>query len=165
MSEKPRDGVIAKFGQTHDVKNLFVSDGSQLTSGAACDPTLTIVALAIRQADHIATRMPHRDIRGHRPCAIPYFRRSCCCSRVRRAPARRRRGRREDRDADHGGRLGPEALNRLRADQPGSARALPGRGDCARQRPALVDAADEPPRPVPDRRGPSCMGDQPWLVL
>ncbi len=62
MSEKPRDGVINKFGQAHDIKNLFVSDGSQFTSGAACNPTLTIVALAIRQADHIATRMQQRDI-------------------------------------------------------------------------------------------------------
>ena len=62
MSEKPKDGVVDKFGQTHDVKNLFVSDGSQFTSGAACNPTLTIVSLAIRQADHIATRMQSRDI-------------------------------------------------------------------------------------------------------
>lgn len=62
MSEKPRDGVINKFGQTHDIKNLFVSDGSQFTSGAACNPTLTIVALAIRQADHIADAMQRRDI-------------------------------------------------------------------------------------------------------
>ena len=46
MSEKARDGVVNKFGQTHDVKNLFVSDGSQFTSSAACNPTLTIVALA-----------------------------------------------------------------------------------------------------------------------
>jgi hypothetical protein len=43
MSEKPGDGVVNKFGQTHDVKNLFISDGSQFTSGAACNPTLTIV--------------------------------------------------------------------------------------------------------------------------
>jgi choline dehydrogenase-like flavoprotein len=50
MSEKPRDGVVNKFGQTHDIKNLFISDGSQFTSGAACNPTLTIVSLAIRQA-------------------------------------------------------------------------------------------------------------------
>ena len=62
MSEKPKDGVVDKFGQTHDIKNLFVSDGSQFTSGAACNPTLTIVSLAIRQADHIATRMQSRDI-------------------------------------------------------------------------------------------------------
>jgi choline dehydrogenase-like flavoprotein len=62
MSEKPRDGVVNKFGQTHDIKNLFVSDGSQFTTSAACNPTLTIVALAIRQADHIAGAMQRNDI-------------------------------------------------------------------------------------------------------
>ena len=62
MSEKPRDGVVNKFGQTHDIKNLFVSDGSQFTSGAACNPTLTIVSLAIRQADHIAGAMQRKEI-------------------------------------------------------------------------------------------------------
>ena len=37
--------------------NLFVSDGSVFTTGAAANPTLTIVTLAIRQADHIAEEM------------------------------------------------------------------------------------------------------------
>ncbi len=54
MSEDPRDGVVNKWGQTHDIANLFISDGSQFTTGAAENPTLTIVALAIRQADHLA---------------------------------------------------------------------------------------------------------------
>ena len=54
MSEKAADGVCNKFGQTHDIKNLFISDGSQFTTGASENPTLTIVALALRQADHIA---------------------------------------------------------------------------------------------------------------
>jgi choline dehydrogenase-like flavoprotein len=57
MSENPRDGVVNRWGQTHDIANLFVSDGSQFTTGAAENPTLTIVALAIRQADHIAGQM------------------------------------------------------------------------------------------------------------
>jgi choline dehydrogenase-like flavoprotein len=57
MSEKASDGVVNKWGQTHDIENLFVSDGSQFTTGAAENPTLTIVSLAIRQADHIAERM------------------------------------------------------------------------------------------------------------
>lgn len=57
MSARAQDGVVNKWGQTHDVKNLFVSDGSQFTTGAAENPTLTIVALAIRQADHIAREM------------------------------------------------------------------------------------------------------------
>lgn len=62
MSANARDGVVNKWGQTHDVKNLFVSDGSQFTSGAACNPTLTIVALAIRQADAMAGMMGRNEI-------------------------------------------------------------------------------------------------------
>ncbi len=57
MSEKAADGVVNKHGQSHDIANLFVSDGSQFTTGAAENPTLTIVALAIRQADYIAGQM------------------------------------------------------------------------------------------------------------
>jgi choline dehydrogenase-like flavoprotein len=57
MSENPRDGVVNRWGRTHDVPNLYVSDGSQFTTGAAENPTLTIVALAIRQADHIASEL------------------------------------------------------------------------------------------------------------
>lgn len=57
MSEKAGDGVVNKWGQSHDIGNLFVSDGSQFTTGASENPTLTIVALAIRQADYIADQM------------------------------------------------------------------------------------------------------------
>lgn len=62
MSENPRDGVVNKWGQAHEVANLFVSDGSVFTTGAACNPTLTIVALALRQADYIADQMSKRAI-------------------------------------------------------------------------------------------------------
>jgi choline dehydrogenase-like flavoprotein len=62
MSESPDDGVVNRWGQTHDVANLFISDGSVFTSGAAENPTLTIVALAIRQADHIATELGRGNI-------------------------------------------------------------------------------------------------------
>jgi choline dehydrogenase-like flavoprotein len=62
MSENPRDGVVNKWGQTHDIANLFVSDGSVFTTGAAENPTLTIVALAIRQADHIAAEMSRGNL-------------------------------------------------------------------------------------------------------
>ncbi|MBV8505509.1 MAG: GMC family oxidoreductase [Alphaproteobacteria bacterium] len=54
QSQNPRDGVCNSYGQTHDIPNLFISDGSQFTTGGAENPTLTIVALAIRQADYIA---------------------------------------------------------------------------------------------------------------
>ena len=62
MSEDPADGVVNKFGQSHDVPNLFVSDGSLFTTGAAANPTLTIVALAIRQADYIAEQISQNGI-------------------------------------------------------------------------------------------------------
>jgi len=62
MSEKAQDGVVNKHGQTHDIKNLFVSDGSQFTTGAAENPTLTIVTLAIRQAEYIADQMGKNEI-------------------------------------------------------------------------------------------------------
>jgi len=62
MSEKASDGVVNSHGQTHDIANLFISDGSQFTTGAAENPTLTIVALAIRQADYIAGEMSKNNI-------------------------------------------------------------------------------------------------------
>ena len=57
MSADPKDGVTNAWGQTHDIKNLFVSDGSVLTTPGAANPTLTIVALALRQAEHISGEM------------------------------------------------------------------------------------------------------------
>ena len=57
MSANPREGVCNKWGRTHDIPNLFISDGSVFTSSGAENPTLTIVALAIRQAEHIAEQM------------------------------------------------------------------------------------------------------------
>jgi len=55
-------GALNKYGQTHDIKDLFISDGSQFTTSAAENPTLTIVALAIRQAEYIAAEMKNRNI-------------------------------------------------------------------------------------------------------
>lgn len=57
MSTSPQDGVVDAFGRAHDVPNLFVSDGSVMTTSAAANPTLTIVALATRQADFITEEL------------------------------------------------------------------------------------------------------------
>jgi len=54
--------VVNRWGQAHDVKNLFISDGSQFTSSSAANPTLTIVALAIRQAEYIAGALKRQEI-------------------------------------------------------------------------------------------------------
>ena len=62
MSANARDGVVDKWGRTHDIKNLFISDGSQFTTGAAENPTLTIVTLAIRQADYLADQLAKGEL-------------------------------------------------------------------------------------------------------
>ncbi|QTH23102.1 GMC family oxidoreductase [Rhizorhabdus wittichii] len=53
MGTDPKASVCTPYGRTHDVANLFVSDGSLFPTAAGCNPTLTIVALALRQAEHI----------------------------------------------------------------------------------------------------------------
>ena len=62
MSKDPRDGVTNAYGRAHDVPNLFISDGSVLTTPGSANPTLTIVALALRQAEHIAREMGARHL-------------------------------------------------------------------------------------------------------
>ena len=62
MSEDPTNGVVDRWGRAHDVPNLFVSDGSQFPSSGAANPTLTIVALAIRQAKYMGERMGRNEI-------------------------------------------------------------------------------------------------------
>ena len=62
MSEAPRDGVVNEWGQAHDVSNLFIADGSIFSTAGGCNPTLTIVALALRGADYIAEHMRAGEI-------------------------------------------------------------------------------------------------------
>jgi choline dehydrogenase-like flavoprotein len=49
----PATSVLDTFCRSHDVRNLFVVDASFFPSSAAVNPGLTIVAQAIRAADHI----------------------------------------------------------------------------------------------------------------
>jgi len=62
MSRDPALGVTNPYGQTHDIPNLFVSDGGVFTTPAAANPTLTIVALALRQAEYIERQLGSRAI-------------------------------------------------------------------------------------------------------
>ena len=49
----PRQSVLDRYCRAHDVENLFVVDASFFPSSAAVNPGLTIVAQALRVADHI----------------------------------------------------------------------------------------------------------------
>jgi choline dehydrogenase-like flavoprotein len=57
MGENPKTSVLNKWNQSHDVKNLFVVDGSSFVSGGPQNPTLTISALAMRASDYMAEQM------------------------------------------------------------------------------------------------------------
>ena len=50
----PRTSVLDEYCRSHDVENLFVVDASFFPSSAAVNPGLTIIAQALRTADHIA---------------------------------------------------------------------------------------------------------------
>lgn len=52
----PASSVLDPFCRTHDIKNLFVVDASFFPSSAAVNPGLTIIAQALRVADHIMER-------------------------------------------------------------------------------------------------------------
>ena len=54
--------VTNAFSQTWDVPNLFLADGAVFASNADKNPTLTIMALAWRTADHILERMRRREL-------------------------------------------------------------------------------------------------------
>lgn len=62
MGSSPDSSVVNAHGQSHDVKNLFISDGSVFTTGAGENPTLTISTLAIRQADYIIDSMQKKEL-------------------------------------------------------------------------------------------------------
>jgi choline dehydrogenase-like flavoprotein len=57
MGSNPKTSVLNGFNQAHDVKNLFVTDGSSFVSGGAQNPTLTILALSMRASEHLAEEM------------------------------------------------------------------------------------------------------------
>ncbi|MBX3230451.1 MAG: GMC family oxidoreductase [Labilithrix sp.] len=53
MSRDPAKGVVDENGRAHEVENLYVAGGAVFPSGGDSNPTLTIVALAHRLADHL----------------------------------------------------------------------------------------------------------------
>lgn len=57
MSKDPADGVVDPWGRAHEVANLFVADGSVFPTSASANPTLTIVALALRQSEEIKRQL------------------------------------------------------------------------------------------------------------
>jgi choline dehydrogenase-like flavoprotein len=62
MGTDPRSSVLSPYLQTHDVKNLFVMDGSSFPSSAWQNPTLTIMALAVRSTDYLLEQLRTKNL-------------------------------------------------------------------------------------------------------
>jgi choline dehydrogenase-like flavoprotein len=57
MGDDPKTSVLNPWCQSHDIKNLFVVDGSSFVSSGWQNPTMTILALAMRSSEYLATQM------------------------------------------------------------------------------------------------------------
>lgn len=57
MHIDPKQGVVDENCRVHSLSNLFIAGSSVFPTGGAANPTLTIIALAIRLADHVKKAM------------------------------------------------------------------------------------------------------------
>lgn len=62
MGDDPASSVVDKYNRSHDVSNLFMVDGSSLVTSGRGQPTMTIMALAFRAADHLIQAARKGDI-------------------------------------------------------------------------------------------------------
>jgi choline dehydrogenase-like flavoprotein len=58
MHDDPRQGVVDRNCRVHGLANLYVAGSSVFTTSGAGNPTLTLVALALRLADHLRPSLP-----------------------------------------------------------------------------------------------------------
>lgn len=59
MSARPADGVVDPDGAVHGLDNLYVASSAVFPTCSHANPTLTIVALALRMAEHLRRRAAH----------------------------------------------------------------------------------------------------------
>jgi choline dehydrogenase-like flavoprotein len=57
MGDDPKTSVLNKWNQSHDIKNLFVVDGSAFVSAGWQNPTLTLTSLSMRASEYLAEQM------------------------------------------------------------------------------------------------------------
>ncbi|HUY13414.1 MAG TPA: GMC family oxidoreductase [Terriglobia bacterium] len=67
MGNDPKASVVNAFSQSHDVDNLFITDGSVMVTDGGFNPSLTIQALAGRTADYITKQWKGGAWRGGKP--------------------------------------------------------------------------------------------------
>jgi choline dehydrogenase-like flavoprotein len=73
MSTSPRTGVVNTDGRAHTVRDLYIADSSVFPTGGYANPLLTVVAWALRLADHIGHEYRGQpvDLGPHDPSGMP----------------------------------------------------------------------------------------------
>jgi choline dehydrogenase-like flavoprotein len=62
MGKDPKTSVLNKFNQVHACKNVYVTDGSAMTSAACQNPSLTYMALTARAVDHAVSELKKQNL-------------------------------------------------------------------------------------------------------
>ena len=62
MGADPKKSVLNKHNQTHDVKNLFMTDGACMASSSCVNPSLTYMALTARACDYAVAQMKKGEL-------------------------------------------------------------------------------------------------------
>jgi choline dehydrogenase-like flavoprotein len=62
MGKDPKSSVLNKFNQVHACPNVFVTDGSFMTSAACVNPSLTYMAFTARAVDHAVSELKKHNI-------------------------------------------------------------------------------------------------------
>jgi choline dehydrogenase-like flavoprotein len=62
MGHDPKTSVLNKWNQVHEVPNVFITDGSCMTSGACLNPSLTYMALTARACDYAVSELKKMNI-------------------------------------------------------------------------------------------------------
>ena len=62
MGRDPKTSVLNAWNQSHDIKNLFITDGSCMASSSCVNPSLTYMALTARACDYAVNLMKRREL-------------------------------------------------------------------------------------------------------
>ncbi|PKW18496.1 GMC family oxidoreductase [Saccharopolyspora spinosa] len=65
MGDDPASSVVDSYGQSHDVPNLYILDGSTFVTSFGVNPTNTIMALALRGVEHMIKNRAQQKVATH----------------------------------------------------------------------------------------------------
>ena len=62
MGKDPKTSVLNRYNQLHDVPNVFITDGSCMTSSGTQNPSLTYMALTARACDYAVSKLKKGEL-------------------------------------------------------------------------------------------------------